>query len=303
MTTIDQTDLAAWRESRLDGLGGSDIAAVMGLSPWASPYSVWLEKTTRAIEEPTEAQQLRFDLGHDAEVMLATQFHRHTGFTVEHAQTRVEKPDVAWAFAHVDGFAVDAGGLITEGVWEAKTAHEFGWDEVPAHYLCQVQWAMWLSDLDRAFVTVGFAGWTCRTFEVARDEDDIALIVDTAERFWFDNVLAGVAPEIDGSDATAEALRRLHPQHDDDQATEVDPTDITRYRTLKADEKAIKTDLSIVTNKIAASLGDAAVGLVDGAKALTYRTQTRTTTCTECGHQTTSEPYRVLRLATQKGTD
>ena len=45
-----------WLEERRKGIGGSDAAAIAGLSPWKSPVAVWLEKTGQVEpEEPGEA--------------------------------------------------------------------------------------------------------------------------------------------------------------------------------------------------------------------------------------------------------
>ena len=42
----------AWLELRRHSIGGSDAAGIVGLSKWASPYSVWAEKTGRLPEQP-----------------------------------------------------------------------------------------------------------------------------------------------------------------------------------------------------------------------------------------------------------
>ena len=41
--SISQID---WLKERQKGIGGSDVAAILGMSPWRTPYQVWEEKTT-----------------------------------------------------------------------------------------------------------------------------------------------------------------------------------------------------------------------------------------------------------------
>ena len=48
--SISQID---WLKERQKGIGGSDVAAILGMSPWRTPYQVWEEKTT-PIDETAE---------------------------------------------------------------------------------------------------------------------------------------------------------------------------------------------------------------------------------------------------------
>jgi predicted phage-related endonuclease len=54
-------------------LGGSDAAAVMGLSPWTTPLELWMLKTGRkAREEPDAQRQKIYDRGHRSSRSFAT---------------------------------------------------------------------------------------------------------------------------------------------------------------------------------------------------------------------------------------
>ena len=65
-----------WLEARRGSLGGSDAAAVLGLNPYASPYSVWAEKTGRVPDKPdNEAMRL----GRDLEDYVAARWQEETG--------------------------------------------------------------------------------------------------------------------------------------------------------------------------------------------------------------------------------
>ena len=303
-------DYRAWQEERRKGIGGSDVAAILGLSPWASPYSVWSEKV-HGIAEVSEAQQLRFDMGHDAEGFLAMQFARNRpGLAICCEQLRLERPGVDWAFAHVDGIAFDEDTIVAHefdppaaaghGPWDAKTDRSFAvWDEPPAYYVAQLQWSMWLGDYERAWLTCGFAGWNVHTYEIERDDDDIALIVDEATRFWHDHVLAHVAPPVDGSPATSRAIADRWPQHLEAERAPLVESDVVVWATAVADRKAAEAREREAKNRLAAALGDAEFGTVDGLDAVSFKSQARTTTCSSCGRESTSKPFRVLREVTR----
>ena len=40
-----------WLEHRRHGIGGSDAAVIMGVSPWKSLMDLWLEKTGQYVED------------------------------------------------------------------------------------------------------------------------------------------------------------------------------------------------------------------------------------------------------------
>ena len=309
MSVVDTSsaEYLAWQQSRRHGLGGSDIAAILGISPWGSPYSVWADKVNDVREEFDPDKLDRLNAGRDAETYLALRFQRETGMHVIGHQTRLVHPKFDWAFAHCDGLACDCpddehDDECIDGGWEAKTDNSWTpWEEVPAHYQTQCQWSMWLTGYERWHVTVGFSGWKSQTYVVERDQDDFDLIASEAQRFWIDHVLAGVPPEVDDSDATATALQNSYPREVEGERADVSEFDVTLWATAKAEEADAKRRKTEQQNKIAAALGDAEIGVNGDTPLVTYRAQTRKTTCTECGHTTESKPFRVLREAPKKG--
>ena len=77
------TERETWLAWRRAGIGGSDVAGILGLSPWASAYSVWVSKVTELVDEDNE----RFEFGRRAEPMLAEWFHDRTGLFVAGEQS------------------------------------------------------------------------------------------------------------------------------------------------------------------------------------------------------------------------
>src|SRR5690606_22255314 len=95
-------DRAGWLKRRRDGLGGSDVAKVLGISGFGSPWSVYVEKIG-AVEpdslEPTD-QQVR---GRYLEDGVLAWYADETGFTVGFKQAMIVHPEHEWAFCTVDG--------------------------------------------------------------------------------------------------------------------------------------------------------------------------------------------------------
>lgn len=291
---------ADWHAWRSEGVGGSDIAALLGLSSFSSPYKLWCEKV--GLLPPTESTP-RQRIGQRMEPVLAAEFHDATGLWIAGSQTWCEHAEHRHRRCTVDGFVYDSlhdptlDG-IQLGTWEAKTDGRYGWpDGPPANIRAQCVWQMGVTGVEHCWLTVMFAGFRCETFEIDWDAEgakaDWDLMCERADRFWFDHVCTGNPPPIDGSDATADAIATIWPEHTPGVAVDLD--DLAEQLTERADLKeAIKADkarLAELDNAIKARLADAELGTVAGVPLLTYRQQTR------AEHVVAESTFRVLRSA------
>lgn len=313
MTAVDTrtTDWLAWRAA---GIGASDIGAILGLSTFASPFSLWAEKSGML---PAQDDTPRLRIGRRMETVLAAEFTDMTGLHVAGEQTWITHRDHPWARATVDGFVVESPDSdVTDalGVIEFKTDGRFGWpDGIPANYLAQVRWQMACANVDHAWLVVMFAGFRVEVHDVARDIDDETFMLERAAEFW-QHVADGTPPPVDGSDATAHALAAIHPTETPGVTLDADPDLVellARRSAIKAritaDEKVVKA----LDNELTALIGDAETIRIDGTPAWTYRAQTRATVdraALESAHPdiaaafTRTSTYRVLRPATKKET-
>ena len=305
----EQQERAEWLKWRRHGIGGSDIAALCGLSRYGSPWSVWAEKVgLRPDSASTERQQI----GKDLEPALDRMFNRRTGLHLTGAQTMCWDTEHPHRRCTVDGFAYETEGILTEhvdirfggalGTVQHKTDYRRDWkkDGIPPDIRAQCIWELGVTRLPLAYLSVLHGGFTYEVYQVPFDEDDWLFMCDVADRFWADHVLTGTAPDIDGSDATRYALRDVYPEEDPGTRAPVSGDDLELHGNLKAEVKRAKDELQQVENRLKAAIGDAEIGTVGGQPALTLRAQTRTVTCKECGHTEVSEPFRVLRPAPAK---
>jgi putative phage-type endonuclease len=286
MTAATQTtDRASWLEWRRGGIGASEVAALVpALRPsWASPWTVWGSKVGLIPDDDDPAPHMQFGL--DLEPVIARWFNRETGLHVVGAQTWLSHPSLDWARATIDGYVVEhelADVTHAIGLFESKYTAEAPWAEVPDHYAAQVQWGMFVGGFTHAWIGsmhLPFGRPRFKVYEIERDEKDIALLAEAAESFWRDHVLTGVAPEVDDSEATAQALRAIYPPRlADDDSPEVsvaldDLFDVLRERDeLGVHHTWIERRQRHVDSLIRARLGDAEVGTLDGEPLLTYRT-------------------------------
>ena len=306
---------AEWLDWRRKGIGASDVAAILGISPWSSPWSVWAEKVG-LLEGDDESEAMEF--GRWAELMVAPWFEERSGLKVAGAQTQVEHAAAPWKRCTVDGFVVEsdvaaldlyleAPGVLVRpsdvpgvlGLCQIKTTGPGRrWEELPAHIQAQEQWEMHVTGLDHVWLPV-LHGRRLEVYELDRDQADIDLIVERVEAFYRGHVLTGVPPELDGHDATLRALASIYPTHTPGEAVAIDHVRgaLTMLAEAKRERKAAEEEEAAAGALIRWALKDAEEGTVDGQRAVTLRAQTRTTKCPHCQHEETSDPFRVLRPA------
>lgn len=194
---------AQWLAERQNGVGGSDVAAIMGLSPWKAAYTLWAEKTGRVQAEDIsgkEAVAMGTELESDVVAMYKRRNPEARVRVVNAIAQSIERP---WARASVDGLTSDPE--LGVGVLEIKTGgSERAWaDGVPMYYQTQVM--HYLSVTGYAFADVaaliGDHGLHYHQYRILRDEEDIAVVNGAVDTFWNDCVRGGRVPLAVASDS------------------------------------------------------------------------------------------------------
>ena len=262
----------------------ADVAAILGISPYASEWSKWAEKVGLYTPEHSDEMLERFEIGKDAEGFLADVFQRHhPEFRVGAQQAVLTNERWPWLVGHADAFLfdalADAGPHHAVAGWEAKTDNDFTpWTEIPAHYQCQAQTYMMLSGYQRWWFTVGFAGWKVRHYCVEANAEDQALIAERTEAFW-QLVQTRVPPETDGTQATWDAIQSAYghnPDAEDSLTADSDMvTWVDQLRFWRSEQKAAGEHVAGLESKIKARMQDYAelVG-PDGSRLVTWKPST-----------------------------
>lgn len=226
---MSELDVQAWHEWRRGGVGGSDIAALIGLSNYASPTSLYYEKTGALEDRDEDTDRQR--IAKRMESVLAAEFNDRTDLFVVGEQTWCEHPVYSWARCTVDGFVADtpygsagAAGELSLGTCQMKTDGRFGWpDGIPANIRAQCTWEMGVTELRHCWLIVMFAGFRVEVFEIDWNDDaisDWAFMLEAARSFWFDHIMLGTPPPVDDHWATTEALTEVY--HDPDGMLDAD---------------------------------------------------------------------------------
>lgn len=262
MTTAEmETDREKWLDIRRGSIGGSDAAAVVGLSTWKSAYTLWLEKTGQLVEgDKGDCDAVHF--GNVLESVVAKEFCQREGKRVKRCglyRSR-EFPFLTGSFDRL--LVGEAAGL------EIKTASSFRrkeWEagEIPPPYLLQCQHYMLVSGLSKWYIAALIGGQSYYCWKVERNESDIAALLEAETAFW-DKVQRGIMPVIDGSDSTTDSLRAIYA------GGKVAPLPlpweaaglVSRFEELKELETSIKAEKQELQNKLCAMLEDNELGIV-----------------------------------------
>ncbi|MGL4819500.1 MAG: YqaJ viral recombinase family protein [Bacilli bacterium] len=244
------------RKLRRLSIGGSDAAAILGLSKWKSPFRVWMEKTG-AVEVP-EINSWPIRWGTKTEHAVRELFEEESGKKVRQRYQTLVHPEYEFITANLDGVIVGE-----RAVFEAKTATVYkakAWqgDEIPVQYLIQGLHYLAVTGYDRVYFAcmIGNSDFVWKVVE--RDEELIKQIIDAEVKFWNEHVIANEPPELDGSEDASRILSEQYPDAEDGSEIELDKTADELIKTIseaKTLEKEWADVRKTAENKLKEMLG------------------------------------------------
>jgi len=275
-----------WHAARRKGLGGSDVAAVMGVSPWNSAMDTWLSKMGMVEPNSETGAMQRGRLFEDA---IAQWYQEEIGseYVVEGGEEMpIGNPLVEeWMLASPDRYVTRVDGTEPKFGLEIKTARsDYGWGQksegnagIPAYYLTQCAWYMAVTGIHKWVIVVYIlASDEFRTYTINRDPEYERHMVETCRNFWNNHVIPGVPPPLDGSKGTQDYLKLVHGQVKDDEiaeATSKETEMILRLKELKDEYARVDREHGKLESEVKALIGER-VGLKGPWGQVTWRQQT-----------------------------
>lgn len=291
-----------WLEKRQGGIGGSDAAAVLELSPWKSRLALWAEKTG-IVEQPNLDELEYIEWGQVFEEPIAKKYVQVTGRTlIDHGRFAIRTSD-AHPFMHctIDREILPFDGQPGPGDLSVKNVGAFklkDWEvEPPVQYQIQLQHELAVTGLQWGSFAVLIGGQKFAWLDVPRNEKFIDYLIEKEAEFW-DLVQRDIPPEPDASDSCREVLLRLYAK-DTGESKEL-PIEFAEYaerrRALKEQAKAIEEELQGIDNRIKAAIGDAAIGILPTGGGFSWKYQHRDS------YMVRANDFRVLReIKAKKG--
>ena len=212
-----------WLNYRRQGIGGSDCAAIMGVSPFCTKRDLYYDKRgiAPAIDEE-ESNWVAKEVGHRLEDLVAEIFSKKTGFKVFPIRKMFRHPLYPFMLADVD-FFIDFGDG-TYGILECKTTNyncqdKWANNSTPVNYEYQGRHYMAVMNINKVYFACLY-GNNEDEFFIRYMERDLELeedLIAEEEYFWNENVKMCVEPPYtEKADLVLESIRKHYGPADKD---------------------------------------------------------------------------------------
>ena len=307
-----------WLEARKCGIGGSDAASVLGLNPYKSSVSVYIEKvdyihgvsmSEKNIngckkDSSNEEVNYRMELGIKLEDFVANEFSLKTGLKVRNVNGILKNDKYPFAIANIDRAVVGEKAFL-----ECKVTNSYSkkvWQMgVPIHYQIQVNHYMAVTGATHCYVAALIGNEELIIHRIDRDEEIIDEIMKLEAMFWDKCILGGEIPAPDGSLDYSIVLQGLYKDSKDEELILFEQDKLLdRYDEITAIYKEIEVERKKIEQYIQVQMKEYEVGFI-GDRRITWKKQSRNTIDTkklkkeyqeiaaECMKTTTSRVFRL----------
>ena len=252
-----------WLDARREGLGGSDAAVILGLSPFRSELALWMDKRGELPEqEPSEAMRL----GNELEDYVARRWMEATGKKVRRRGYIFGNRGYPFALANVDREVIGENAALECKTTSSFTQFDFENGEIPPYYYCQCVHYMAVCGYDRMYLAVLVLGRGFYHFRIERDEEEIAALMETERIWWQRHMIEGEMPDPDGSDSAGDALRQLFPRSDERKTCLLYGAEgkLAQIGQLDKSIKEMEQEKKALQQEIQMQMGEAEKGNADG---------------------------------------
>ncbi len=262
------------RKERVNYVGSSDAAAVLGLSRWRTPLEVWAIKTG-AIQPEDLSNKLAFEVGNELEDLCAKLFEKRTGKKTHRVNETIYHPSHAYIAANLDRRVVGEDALLeckTAGAWAAK---DWAGEDMPQEVIIQVMHQLMVTGKSYGYACILIGGnqdfiWK----RLDRDPLIIAEMLKKERDFWIKYVETKTPPQATKLDG--DVLFKLFPNAPagseialGDEANRI----LESLEGLLADYKSLEGVIEKEKNVLKEMLGSNEIGLTDRYR-ISWKNQT-----------------------------
>ena len=260
-----------WLAQRRKSIGGSDAAGIVGLSQYATPYTVWADKTGRL---PDQEDNEAMRQGRDLEEYVTERWMEATGKTVRRSNAILYNSLYPFAHADIDRTVVGENAGLECKTTSTLNLRQFKNVEFPEKYYAQCVHYLAVTGATRWYLAVLVYGRGFFTFTLERDQAEIDALMGAERDFW-NLVEQDTPPALDGLESTGKALQALYPNSRDN-SVELFGREamLSEYVALQGQKKELAARISQIENTIKADMQEAESGRC-GSYAVSWKTQTR----------------------------
>lgn len=284
-----------WLEERRRGIGASEVAAILGVSKFQTPLSVWSKKVGLDTQsETTKAQEWGLRLEPVIIDWYKETFPRRKVKTLKGYNLHINKDD---PIRRCTPDALQEYGEKGEGALQIKTTNQYlssDWDDdVPMEYQVQCQYEMAVTGLSHNTIAVLIGGQDPRHKDLDRNDSFIEAMLDKVGDFWDDHVLKDIPPAATASDIDSRVIARLYSKESGKKIylPQESAAWMDGWIESKAMEKEATAKVKKFKNKLKMAIGSASFGILPDGRNLSLLTTEKK------GHAVKPTSYRTLREA------
>lgn len=266
-------DRQKWLEERRTGLGGSDIAAILGLNPYESPYTVWADKLG-LLPEREDSEAMR--QGRDFENYVAQRFCEKSGKKTRNVNKILRHRKHHFMLANIDRAIVGESSGLECKTTSVMNLKKFKGGDFPEQYYCQCIHYLCVTGYKRWFLAVlilnaGFLVYQMTTIEndtvpewcdgsVYIEPAEFDALIQAEADFW-ELVDAQTPPPVDGTHSTTKTLDAIANDTADEEIDLPDSKmDLMQLESINSQVKLLAKDAERIRQKIKSDMGGTGKG-------------------------------------------
>jgi len=272
-TVIRPKNRAEWLDVRQQGIGSSEVATIVGLNPFETPYELWRRK--RGLDAPQE-ENFAMRAGHYLEDAVAQFWHDETGREI------IKRSAVDWIIRSNERPFMQVSPDRTywrdgrhsadnKGILECKTTQlAVDGDDLPKHWFCQVQYQLGVAEISDGSIAWLTQGREFGYRDITLVPDFFGWLCEEAERFYRDNIIGGAEPD---ATSVRDVLLKYN-RHTDGKVTEVTQEIYDACMKLKDVRRALadlERDKEELEERIKLGFGDAEAIAYNGTTLATWK--------------------------------
>lgn len=256
---------------RKNGIGGTDVAAILGISPYLTPYQLWEIKTGRA--EPKQIlTEDKLRIRHAHEITIANEFAYRHKVELKTVPETLRHPEYPFLFCHLDRVIIGQNIIVeckSSVSYLSRLWGESGTTEAPPYYRAQAHFQMLVTGYEKVIIAALIDTDDYREFPILRDERIIKAMKEKCVHFWNHHVIGDVPPPFTNREDVELAYPFTKPN-----LKEADPEirDVYQKAQFKrAQIKLLEEEKEKLCDRLAISIGEAEGLAENGEPLLTYK--------------------------------
>ena len=263
-----------WLLKRKEGIGGSDVASLLGISPYKSSVSVYMDKTSEEVETNDEGTY-KMELGNKLEDFVAKEFTLKTNKKVRNVNGILKNEKYPYSIANIDKAVVGERAFLECVVTNSFAKKKYK-NEVPSHIKAQCYHYMAITGATHCYVAILVGNEEVIIHKLDRDENAIDEIMKIEKEFWETYVLGNNIPLPDGSEDYSKFISGFYEDTIDEVLVIFEKQEIlNKYDEVKSKIKELDKEKKSMEQFFKSQMGNYEVAFI-GDRKITWKKQSKT---------------------------